>query len=152
MERLSLGEAGPSVILIVKVLRSQLLLFVILRGIDRMVSRLKTTQLSIPMVTLGLALLLGWLGCGKSEYDSRMQTRIQQLRTTATSPAEGEDTPDRPAPSSDATDDESPESDGTDDEETDEEASAEDQETDEAVNENDGNVDPDAEDDVEADR
>jgi hypothetical protein len=55
-----------------------------------------------PLIVLCLALLLTWLGCGKSEYDRRMQTRIQQLRTTsgatesqtdasADEPAEGDD-------------------------------------------------------------
>ena len=34
-----------------------------------------------------------WIGCGKADYDSQLETRIQQLRTTATVPDEGENAP-----------------------------------------------------------
>ena len=34
-----------------------------------------------------------WLGCGKSEYDRRMDTRIQQLRTVASEPEATEEEP-----------------------------------------------------------
>ena len=44
-----------------------------------------------PFVIFILTLMLGVWGCGKSEYDSRMKTRIQELRTTpATSVEDGE--------------------------------------------------------------
>ncbi len=36
--------------------------------------------------SLCLLVLVSWLGCGKGEYDSRLETRIQQLRTQASSP------------------------------------------------------------------